>query len=296
MPRKLHLALRGLWDSYGDDAFPADVEHGLFLDPGKPHTLDHVGEHFRVAGPLNLSRSPQGRPVIFQAGVSEEGRDLAARVAEGVYAPGGSLRQAREYYADIKRRTASRGRDPQHIKIFVHAAPIVRATDEKAGRRERDIHEEDRDFERDLALLGRSFGAHDFRGHDLDAPFPSIEHLAEKGGRTGAAKIIERARTEGLTLRQVVDSVGESRRSPFVGAPQTVADTIEGWFRADAFDGLDLAFRNDEDLGRFVGGVVPLLRKRGLFRTEYAADTLRGNLGLPVPVNTHSREADAVNG
>ncbi|MEV0844538.1 NtaA/DmoA family FMN-dependent monooxygenase [Streptomyces sp. NPDC049954] len=287
---------RGLWDSYEDDAFPADVERGVFLDPTRLHTLDHVGEHFRVAGPLNLSRSPQGRPVIFQAGVSEEGRALAARVAEGVYAPGGSLRQAREYYADIKRRTASHGRDPEHIKIFVHADPIVRPTDEKAGRREQEIREEDRDFERDLALLGRSFGAYDFSEHDLDAPFPEVGHLAEKGGRTGAAKIVERARAEGLTLRQVAALAGESRRSPFVGAPQTVADTIEEWFGAGAFDGLNLAFRNDEDLGRFVEGVVPLLRKRGLFRTEYEADTLRGNLGLPVPANRHSRAADAVNG
>ncbi|MFE9251264.1 LLM class flavin-dependent oxidoreductase [Streptomyces sp. NPDC007088] len=287
---------KGLWDSYEDDAFPADVERDVFLDPGKLHTLDHAGEHFRVAGPLNLARSPQGRPVIFQAGVSEEGRDLAARVAEGVYAPGGSLEQAREYYADVKRRTASHGRDPEHIKIFVHADPVVRATDEKAGRREQEIREEDRDFARNLALLGRSFGAYDFSGHDLDAPFPDIGHLAEKGGRTGAARIIQRARAENLTLRQVVESVGESRRSPFVGAPETVADEIGRWFVAGAFDGLNLAFRNDEDLGRFVDGVVPLLQKRGLFRTEYEADTLRGHLGLPFPVNRHSARAGTPRG
>src|SRR5580698_2702995 len=103
---------RGLWDSYEDDAFPADVEAGVFLDRSKLHPLNHVGEHFKVAGPLNLSRSKQGQPVIFQAGVSEDGRNLAAHVAEGIYAPGGSLDEARAYYADIKRRASVLGRDP----------------------------------------------------------------------------------------------------------------------------------------------------------------------------------------
>lgn len=279
---------RGLWDSYEDDAFPADVARNVFLDPSKLHELAHDGEHFKVAGPLNLSRSPQGQPVIFQAGVSEEGRDLAARVAEGIYAPGGSLEQAQEYYSDIKRRTVAYGRDPEHIKIFIHGGPVVAATDEEARRREREIFEEDNDLERNLALLGRGFGAYDFSGHDLDAPFPDIFHLAEKGGRTGATKLRERVREGNLTLRQVAESAGEFRRSPFVGAPETVADAIETWFEAGTLDGINLAFRTEEDLALFVDGVVPLLQKRGLFRTEYAADTLRGNLGLPIPANRHT--------
>ncbi|WP_327169344.1 NtaA/DmoA family FMN-dependent monooxygenase [Streptomyces subrutilus] len=287
---------RGLWDSYEDDAFPADPERGLFLDPAKLHALDHHGEHFHVAGPLNLSRSPQGQPVIFQAGVSEEGRDLAAQVAEGIYAPGGSLEQARAYYTDIKTRTAAYGRDPDHIKIFIHGGPVVAATDEAARRREREIFEEDDDFGRNLALLGRAFGAYDFSVHDLDAPFPDVAHLAEKGGRTGAAKLIERARSENLTLRQVGSLVNEFHRSPFVGAPETVADTIERWFEAGTFDGINLAFRTNDDLELFVDGVVPLLQKRGLFRTEYRADTLRGNLGLPVPANRHTRAPQLLNG
>ncbi|MFE1429269.1 LLM class flavin-dependent oxidoreductase [Streptomyces fungicidicus] len=279
---------RGLWDSYEDDAFPADVARNVFLDPSRLHGLDHEGEHFKVAGPLNISRSAQGQPVVFQAGVSEEGRDLAARVAEGVYAPGGSLEQAREYYADVKKRTAAYGRDPDHIKIFIHGGPVVAATDEAARHREREIFEEDNDFDRHLALLGRSFGAYDFSAHDLDGPFPDVAHLAEKGGRTGAAGIIERARAENLTLRQVAQSVAEFRRSPFVGAPETVADTIERWFDAGAFDGINLAFRTQDELDLFVDGVVPILQKRDLFRTAYEADTLRGNLGLPVPVNRHT--------
>ncbi|MEU7394691.1 MULTISPECIES: LLM class flavin-dependent oxidoreductase [Streptomyces] len=280
---------QGLWDSYEDDAFPADVERNVFLDPSKLHALNHEGEHFKVAGPLNISRSPQGQPVIFQAGVSEEGRDLAARVAEGIYAPGGSLEEAQEYYADIKRRTAAYGRDPEHIKIFIHGGPVVAATDEAARRREREIFEEDNDFDRNLALLGRSFGAYDFSVHELDAPFPEVAHLAEKGGRTNATQIIARAKEQNLTLREVADSVNQFRRSPFTGSPRTVADTIEQWFEAGTFDGINLAFRTDDELELFIDGVVPLLQKRGLFRTAYEADTLRGNLGLPVPANRYSR-------
>ncbi|SOD72576.1 FMN-dependent oxidoreductase (nitrilotriacetate monooxygenase family) [Jatrophihabitans sp. GAS493] len=282
--------IRGLWDSYEDDAFPADVERGVFLDPSKLHALEHVGEHFSVAGPLNLSRSPQGQPVIFQAGVSEEGRNLAAQVAEGIYAPGGSLEQAREYYSDIKRRTAEAGRDPEHIKIFIHGGPIVAATDDAARSREREIFEEDNDFASNLALLGRGFGAHDFSQYDPDGPFPDVAHLAERGGRTGAAKIIERARRENLTLRQVVETASDFKRSPFVGSPQTVADTIETWFNAGTFDGINLAFRTNDELNLFVDGVVPILQQRGLFRTEYEAETLRGHLGLPIPANRYSRE------
>ncbi|MGW4123097.1 NtaA/DmoA family FMN-dependent monooxygenase [Nocardia sp. NPDC004711] len=286
--------IRGLWDSYEDDAFPADVERGVFLDPEKLHALNHTGEHFRVDGPLNLSRSPQGQPVIFQAGVSEEGRTLAAQVAEGIYAPGGSFQDAKAYYADIKQRTAAAGRNPDHIKIFIHGGPIVRGSDVEAQRRAREIFDEDSDFDASLALLGRAFGAHDFSGYDLDAPFPDVAHLAERGGRTGAAKIIERARAEGLSLRQVAQTFNEFRPSPFVGAPDTVADTIERWFAAGTFDGINLAFRNTEDLERFIDGVVPLLQQRGLFRSEYEGTTLRENLGLPIPVSRYTRDRNPV--
>ncbi|MFD8738579.1 LLM class flavin-dependent oxidoreductase, partial [Streptomyces sp. NPDC059618] len=177
----------------------------------------------------------------------------------------------------------------------IHGSPVVAGTDETARRREREIFEEDNDFDRNLALLGRSFGAYDFSAHDLDAPFPDVAHLAEKGGRTGASALIERARSENLTLRQVAESVNQFRGSPFVGAPETVADTIEKWFDAGTFDGINLAFRTEDELNLFVDGVVPILQKRGLFRTEYAADTLRGNLGLPVPANRYTREPQLAN-
>jgi FMN-dependent oxidoreductase (nitrilotriacetate monooxygenase family) len=277
--------IRGLWDSYEDDAFPADLQRGVFLDPAKLHALDHVGEHFSVAGPLNLSRSPQGQPVIFQAGVSEEGRNLAAHVAEGIYAPGGSPAESQDYHADIKARAAALGRDPDHVVIFIGASPVVAGTDEQARRLSRDIYEADNDFDRKLGFLGRSFGAYDFGQHDLDGPFPDVAHLAEKGGRTRGTEIVRRAREESLTLRQVVETVSEYKPSPFTGAPDTVADALATWVDERATDGFNLRFRTLDDLEAFAADVVPLLQKRGVFRTEYEADTLRGNLGLPIPAN-----------
>jgi FMN-dependent oxidoreductase (nitrilotriacetate monooxygenase family) len=277
--------VRGLWDSYEDDAFPAS---DIFLDPTKLHALDHHGEHFDVAGPLNISRSPQGQPVIFQAGVSEEGRNLAAQVAEGIYAPGGSQAEAQAYFRDIKRRASAAGRDPAHVLIFTGASPVVASTDAEAHRRSREIFEEDNDFDRKLGFLGRSFGAYDFSRHDLDAPFPDVSHLAEKGGRTAGQAIVSRAASEGLSLRQVVETLTEYKPSPFTGAPDTVADAIEDWFVTGAADGLNLRFRTLEEQEQFAADVVPVLQKRGLFRTEYESDTLRGNLGLPIPANRYT--------
>jgi FMN-dependent oxidoreductase (nitrilotriacetate monooxygenase family) len=285
--------IRGLWDSYEDDAFVADTERNVFLDPDRLHALDHAGEHFSVAGPLNISRSAQGQPVIFQAGVSEDGRNLAANVAEGIYAPGGTLAEAQAYFADIKRRAAALGRDPDHVVIFTGASPVVGGTDDEAARLSREIYEADNDFGRKLGFLGRAFGAYDFSQHDLDAPFPDVAHLAEKGGRTRGLELVQRAREQGLTLRQVVEEVTEYHPSPFTGAPDTVADAIADWFEAEAADGLNLRFRTLEDLERFAGDVVPLLTKRGVFRSAYEGDTLRSHLGLPVPVNRYTRARQA---
>jgi FMN-dependent oxidoreductase (nitrilotriacetate monooxygenase family) len=284
---------RGLWDSYEDDAFPADVERSIFLDPAKLHALNHVGEHFKVAGPLNLSRSKQGQPVIFQSGVSEDGRNLAAHVAEGIYAPGGSLENAQAYHADIKRRTAALGRDPDHVVILVGATPVVAGTDDRAHELSREIFEADNNFDRKLALLGRGFGAYDFTKHDLDEPFPDLTHLTERGRRSGA-DLVRRAREKGLTLRQVVESSAEYKPGPFVGAPETVADSLQHWFETRATDGFNIHFRTIEDLENFAGTVVPILQRRGAFRTAYESDTLRGNLGLPIPVNRYTAERQLV--
>jgi alkanesulfonate monooxygenase SsuD/methylene tetrahydromethanopterin reductase-like flavin-dependent oxidoreductase (luciferase family) len=226
--------------------------------------------------------------------VSEDGRNLAAHVAEGIYAPGGSTQEAQAYYADIKRRAAELGRDPDHVVIFTGASPVVGRTDEDAQRLSRDIYEADNDFDRKLGFLGRAFGAYDFSQHDLDAPFPDVAHLAEKGGRTRGLELVQRAREQGLTLRQVVDTVTEYHPSPFTGAPDTVAAAIADWYEGRAADGLNLRFRTIDDLEQFAGDVVPLLQKRGLFRTEYEGDTLRDSLGLPFPVNRHTLKGTGI--
>ena len=286
---------RGLWDSYEDDAFVADVEAGVFLDQDKLHALNHVGEHFKVAGPLNLSRSKQGQPVIFQSGVSEEGRTLAARIAEGIFAPGQSFESAREHYQDVKARAAALGRNPDHIVIIPNGSPIVAATDEAAQARAREIYEEDNDFDRKLAFLGRSFGAYDLRQHDLDAPFPDLTHLTERG-RRGGADLVKRAQSNGWTLRQTVEAASAFRPGPFTGSPETVADALQHWFETRATDGYNFHFRLTEDAERFVDTVVPILQARGVFRRGYESDTLRGNLGLPFPANryTHKRQLTAI--
>jgi FMN-dependent oxidoreductase (nitrilotriacetate monooxygenase family) len=285
---------RGLWESYEDDAFPADVESGVFLDRTKLHALNHVGQHLRVAGPLNLSRSPQGEPVIFQSGMSEEGRDLGARTAEGIFSHAASLQEGQEYYADVKQRAAALGRNPDHIVILPHGGPIVAPTDEQAHARAREIYEEDNDFSRKLAFLGRAFGAYDFSQHDLDDPFPDLTHLTERGGRRGA-EVVREARENGWTLRQAVEATSAYQPGPFVGSPETVADAIQEWFEARAIDGLNLAFRVTEELEYFIDTVVPILQERGLYRTEYESTTLRGNLGIPIPENPHTvaRQSDS---
>jgi FMN-dependent oxidoreductase (nitrilotriacetate monooxygenase family) len=278
---------RGMWDSYEDDAFPADVERGIFLDPEKLHALNHAGEHFKVAGPLNLSRSPQGEPVIFQSGVSEDGRNLAAHVAEGIYSPGETFEAAQEYHADIKRRTVQQGRNPDHVLIFPNAGPVVAATDAQAQARDREIYEEDNDFDRKVAFLGRAFGAYDFAQHDLDEPFPDLSEQTERGGRRGL-KIVEQAKENGWSIRETVEAVSAYKPGRFVGSPETIADEFQRWFEHGACDGFNLGFRVPEDLTNFVDTVIPILQERGLYRTGYEGTTLRASLGLPIPENRYS--------
>jgi FMN-dependent oxidoreductase (nitrilotriacetate monooxygenase family) len=282
---------RGLWDSYEEDAFPADVERGVFLDAQKLHALDHVGEHFKVAGPLNLSRSPQGQPVIFQSGMSEDGRNLAALVGEGLFSHAESFEAACAYYADIRERASAFGRDPDHIVSTPNASPVVAATDAEAQARAREIYEEDNDFDRKLGFMGRTFGAYDFTQHDLDEPFPDLSDRVERSGRRGL-ELIQRAQENGWSIRQTVEAVSEYKQGPFVGSPETVADEIQRWFEGRACDGFNLAFRLTESLAHFVDTVVPILQERGLYRTEYEASTLRGNLGIPVPENRYASARD----
>ena len=280
---------QGLWDSYEEDAFPRDRSTRTFLDPAKQHALNHKGEHFQVAGPLNVSRSPQGQPVIFQAGDSEQGRDLGATIGEGIFTHAASLEQGRAFYTDIKARAAAKGRDPDHLVVMPGMRVYLGDTDEEAREIEHDLQLAAQDFEKSLAELGRPFAWHDFRQYDLDAPFPQEAlKYAERGFRTNAENIAKLARDRDFTLRQTVQFISSPKPTPFAGAPATVADQITSWFEARALDGLNYHIANPAQWRRFREEVIPILRERGVVRREYESTTLRGNLGLPIPGNRYT--------
>ncbi len=281
---------RGLWDSYEEDAFPRDRATRTFLDPSKQHPLNHKGEHFQVAGPLNISRSPQGQPVIFQAGDSEQGRDLGATIGEGIFTHSPSIERGQAFYSDIKGRAAAKGRDPDHIVVMPGAAVFVGDTDDEAREIELELQRGDKDFSRALAELGRPFAWHDFRQYDLDAPFPQEALVyAERGFRTGAEKIAKLAKDNDWTLRQTVEFISSPRPTPFAGSPETVAAEIQKWFDARALDGLNVHIGHPSQWRRFLAEVVPILQDRGVVRTEYESTTLRGNLGIPIPENRYTK-------
>ena len=280
--------VQALWDSYEDDAFVRDRQTRQFLDPDKQHALNHVGEYFSVVGPLNIVRSAQGQPVIFQAGDSDQGRDLGATIGEGIFTHAPNLAAGQAFYADIKSRAADKGRNPDDVLILPGISIYVGDTDEEGREIERHYHQADNDFARQLGEFGRTFGWHDFRQYDLDAPFPDVLRYAEGSWETRGRQIVEMAADKGLTLRETVLAVAGPKPSPFVGSAQTVADRIAEWFEGRAFDGINYTVNHPEQFRRFNGEVLPLLRERGLVRSEYESDTLRGNLGLPIPENRHT--------
>jgi FMN-dependent oxidoreductase (nitrilotriacetate monooxygenase family) len=285
--REFVEVVQGLWDSYEDDAFPRDRARRVFLDKSRQHALNHKGEFFSVAGPLALSRSKQGQPVIFQAGVSSEGRDLAAQIADGTYAGVDDFDDAQSYYADIKARAAALGRDPDHIFLLPGLTPIIADTDEEAHEIAK-TQRGDLDEDKLLVQLGRAFGYHDFRQYPLDAPFPDVSNLSLNSYKGGAERIIRTVRKENLTLRQAAWRFGRPR-DEFVGSPVTIANSIERWFTGRAADGFIYRVSRPGEFAVFRERVVPILQARGLFRTEYEHDTLRGHLGLPIPENRWSR-------
>jgi FMN-dependent oxidoreductase (nitrilotriacetate monooxygenase family) len=285
---KEHLeVVRALWDSYEDDAFPRDRTKGVFLDKTKQHALNHKGEFFSVAGPLNISRSRQGHPVIFQAGGSEDGRNLAANSADAIFASHDSFEDAQAFYRDIKRRAVAAGRKAEDILIFPGISVIVADTDAEAQARQAARHGK-LDLDKALVQLGRPFNYYDFSKHELDAPFPELGDLGINGYRSHAERIKRVAREEGLSLRQTALRFAY-RHSPFVGSPETVANEIQRWFEQEAFDGVNVGIGDGDDLEDFIGRVVPILQQRGLVQTEYKFETLRENLGLEIPQNRHTQ-------
>jgi FMN-dependent oxidoreductase (nitrilotriacetate monooxygenase family) len=272
----------GLWDSWADDAFIRDVQNGIYFDPGRMHVLNHKGPHFSVRGPLNVARPIQGWPVIVQAGASEAGRQIAAETAEMVFAAGGPIEEAKRFYADVKGRAATIGRNPDHLKILPGALVVVAETVADAQRK-RDLLDSLVYPDSGIASLSIALGC-DASAFDLDGPLPDIPETNQS--KSGRQRVIDRARRENLTVRQLAQIAGGYGGLSFTGTPKTIADAMEEWLFTDACDGFNVMFPYvPGGLDDFVGMVVPELQRRGLFRTEYEGRTLRENLGLPRPAN-----------
>ncbi|PZU58553.1 MAG: LLM class flavin-dependent oxidoreductase [Sphingobium sp.] len=282
--------VQGLWDSWEDGAHVADKATGQFVDPDRLHRLDHKGEFFNVRGPLNIKRTPQGQPVIFQAGASEDGRNFAARRAEVIFTHAESEEQGRTYYADVKARAKGFGRDPDALFILPGIAPIVGDTDEDAELRYRELASLE-SIDTGLGFLSRTFNDHDFRQYDLDAPFPDVARFGFNSQQSGALRILAEVEAEGLTLRQVAERLA-TPRGVFVGSARTVADRLQQWFESGAADGFVLFEPLPGQLALFVEQVIPILQERGPFRAEYEGATFREHLGLSVPDNRYTVRAE----
>lgn len=279
--------VKGLWDSWEDDAFTRDKQSGVFFDPSKLHTLNHKGEFFSVQGPLNIARSKQGQPVIFQAGTSEDGRNFASKNADAIFVGHENIEEAKAYYADIKRRVVSFGRSADAVSILPGIRPIIGRTEEEAERKYQETVNLV-SIEKAIIALGRPFNDFDFSSYPLDEPFPDLGDLGANSQQGGSEKIKKLAKEHNLTLRQVALRFATPRGN-FVGTPKKVADTIQRWVEEGASDGFIIGVGIPGALQDFVELVVPILQERGLFREEYEHDTLRGHLGLEVPVNRNSK-------
>ncbi len=273
----------GLWDSWEDDAIVEDFDAGVYFDPDRLHRLDHTGKHFSVRGPLTVQRSPQGRPIIVQAGQSEEGRALAARTAEVIFTVQQDLDEARAFYADIKARAVKYGRAPGSIKIMPGLLPVVGKTRKAAEERLERIQNLI-DPELGLARLSALVGF-DLSDFPVDGPLPEIPPAVEQQGRQRV--VIDLARRENLTIRQLYQQVtGVRAHRILCGTAEEIAQSMEDWRGEGAADGFNiLALTYPDGLDDFVDQVIPILRRRGLFREGYVGGTLRENLGLAVPEN-----------
>ncbi len=278
--REFHQVVTGLWNSWDPDAFSNDKRGTLPYDPAKLRKLNHRGDHFAVAGPLNVAPSPQGRPVVVQAGGSETGRDLAAATAEVVFTAQPTLAKAQAFYRDIKDRVIAKGRKPESVKIMPGIFAVVGRTQQEADARFAQLQSLI-EPKAGLALLGRMIGNFDLSGYPLDGPLPALPETQD-GQRSRQQLLTDLAQGENLTIRQLYERIAGGRgHFTVVGTPQLVADKMQEWFENGAADGFNfMAPALPGGLDDFLELVIPELQRRGLFRTEYAGSTLRSHLGL----------------
>lgn len=280
--------VKGLWDSWEEDAFVRDKASGQFFDPEKLHAIDHRGDFFQVAGPLNIGRTPQGRPIIFQAGASEDGKKLAAAHADAIFTHQDTLEDAQAFYRDVKEQREAAGRAEDELHIFQGVSVIVGDDDEDAERQYQTTAALV-SVENALNYLGRYFEHHDFSQYPLDAPFPELGDLGQNSFRSTTDAIKRDAKSRSLTLRQVALEAA-SPRPRFSGSPEQVADGLQRWFESRAADGFIIQGGTPESFTHFVDRVVPVLQARGLFRRDYPGRTLRESLGLTTPVNQFTQQ------
>ncbi|AJE48753.1 LLM class flavin-dependent oxidoreductase [Celeribacter indicus] len=272
--------VRALWDSWEDEALIADKAQGLLLDISKIHPIDHQSKNFSVAGPLTLPRSPQGRPVLVQAGASDDGRNLAAGVAEVIFTLSQTLEKSIDFAADIRRRAASFGRVPEDVVILPGLCTVIGDTEAAAQARRRELEE----------LVPAEYGLARLAGTlqvdpdllKLDEHLPEDLPIPVNHNQTMFAGTVAIARRENLTVRQLIRRLGGGAGHRIVaGTPEQIADDIGTWFAAGAADGFNIMPDVlPEGAETFVTEVVPILQRRGLFRTEYEGSTLRDHLGL----------------
>ena len=275
----------GLWDTWEDDALILDKQQGIFADPDKVHRLDHQGQWFQSRGPLTVPRTPQGRPVIMQAGQSGRGRDFAARWGELIFAIYPTVETGQAFRSDIRERVIAHGRDPDTVKVVPAVYVVVGEThavaQEKLAAIEELAHPSD-----SLILLSEVFN-YDFGKHGLDEPLSDDDLESISGVRGFLDRVVDLSGTSNPTVRDFLQHSGRGtlRELPvFAGAPDDVADQMEEWFAGEACDGFVIAATHMpgayED---FVRMVVPELQRRGLFQSDYRGSTLRESLGLPRP-------------
>ncbi|MBI3197235.1 MAG: LLM class flavin-dependent oxidoreductase [Rhodospirillales bacterium] len=281
--------VKALWDSWSDDAVLDDRAGGHYARASHIRPIDHAGEHYRVAGPLNMPRGPQGRPVFVQAGSSDTGRRFAARHAEAVFTAQMEKATAQEFYADLKRLVVAEGRSPDQALILPGLSPVIAATEAEAKRTARELNDLT-DPEVGRKRLSGRFGGHDFSHLPLDRPL-APEDFPDPGtveaARSRTEVIVGLVRREKFTLRQLLAYLAGARgHYTTAGTPEQIADLIEDWFHDGAADGFNvMPPLLPSMLDAFVAEVIPLLQKRGLFRTAYEGTTLREHFGLARPAS-----------
>lgn len=278
--------VKGLWDSWEDDAFIHDKASGTFFDPTKLHQIKHKGEFFSVEGPLNIARSRQGHPVIVQAGSSDSGQQFAARTAEVIFSHKNNLEDSQRFYQSFKSKVASFGRSPDDVYILQGISPVIGETEKIAQERFEYLESLITD-EKGLRFLTDYFGHVDFSGTTLETKATDIGLEKVQNVRFEFEKFREVIARDKPTLRQVYSLLtGSSTSHHFIGTPEKIADELERWFTERAADGFMLMSPLlPVGLEEFVDRVVPILQERGLFRLGYEGDTLRDHFGFPKPGN-----------